>query len=304
MSPHRDQSKLIVFCGKGGVGKTTISLAFALAQADRGRKVVVVTSHPLQELALSISLDGLKERYERAAANLFVTYLSPLEILKQRVLETIPSAMLGKAVTSSRIYKSLMEVAPGLKEIAFLGRLTQMARERSQGRDAPRFDLLVWDAPATGHFLQTLKVSRNFHDYLPGPLSALGADLADFFSDSDRLALFAVTILEEMAVEETHDLCRSLLDDVDVQPSGIICNMVSPWTSAHRLAAEGWEPESPPESLRPLWDRFRIERLLAERLANLSSSELRMVERVAESEPAVDFLFAISRQLAGLGGLD
>jgi cellulose biosynthesis protein BcsQ len=304
MSPHRDQSKLIVFCGKGGVGKTTISLAFALAQADRGRKVVVVTSHPLQELALSISLDGLKERYERAATNLFVTCLSPQEILKQRVLETIPSAMLGKAVTSSRIYKSLMEVAPGLKEIAFLGRLTQMARERSQGRDAPRFDLLVWDAPATGHFLQTLKVSRNFHAYLPGPLSALGADLADFFSDSNRLALFAVTILEEMAVEETHDLYRSLLDDVDVQPSGIICNMVSPWISAHRLAAEGREPERPPESVRPLWDRFRMERLFAERLASLSSSELRMVERVAESEPDVDFLFAISRQLASLGGLD
>jgi hypothetical protein len=58
------------------------------------------------------------------------------------------------------------------------------------------------------------------------------------------------------------------------------------------------------ESLRPLWDRFRVERLFAERLATLSSSELRMVERVAESEPAVDFLFAISRQLASLGGLD
>lgn len=304
MSPHQDQSKLIVFCGKGGVGKTTVSLAFALAQADRGRKVVVVTSHPLQELALSISLDGLKERSERAAANLFVTYLDPQEILKQRVLETIPSAMLGKAVTSSRIYKSLMEVAPGLKEIAFLGRLTQMARERSQGRDAPRFDLLVWDAPATGHFLQTLKVSRNFHAYLPGPLSALGADLADFFSDPSRLALFAVTVLEEMAVEETHDLYRSLLDDLDVHPSGIICNMVSPWISAHRLTAEGREPERPPESLRLLWDRFRMERLFAERLATLSPGELCMVERVPESEPTVDFLFPISRQVASLGGLD
>ncbi|HXI41657.1 MAG TPA: ArsA-related P-loop ATPase [Bryobacteraceae bacterium] len=304
MSSHRDQSKLIVFCGKGGVGKTTISLAFALSQADRGRKVVVVTSHPLKELALSISLDGLKEQHHRAAANLFVTYLSPQEILKQRVLETIPSAMLGRAVTSSRIYKSLIEVAPGLKEIAFLGRLTQMARERSQGEDAPRFDLLVWDAPATGHFLQTLKVSRNFHAYLPGPLSALGADLADFFSDSSRLALFAITILEEMAVEETHDLYRSLIQEVEVQPSGLICNMVSPWISAHRLAADGTEPGQPSESLRLLWDRFRVERLFVERLATLASGELRMVERVPESEATVSFLFEISRQLASLGGLD
>lgn len=304
MNPRQDQSKLIVFCGKGGVGKTTISLAFALSQANRGRRVVVVTSHPLRELALSVSLDGLKEDHERAAANLFVTYLSPQEILKQRVLETIPSAMLGRTVTSSRIYNSLIEVAPGLKEIAFLGRLTQMARERSQDRDAPRFDLLVWDAPATGHFLQTLKVSRNFHAYLPGPLSALGADLADFFSDSSRLVLFAITILEEMAVEETHDLYRSLIQEVDVQPSGLICNMVSPWISAHRLAADGTEPGRPPESLRLLWERFRVERLFVERLATLASGELRMVERVPESEANVNFLFEISRQLASLGGLD
>jgi anion-transporting ArsA/GET3 family ATPase len=304
MSSHQDQSKLIIFCGKGGVGKTTISLAFALSQADRGRKVVVVTSHPLKELALSISLDGLKEQHERAAANLFVTYLSPQEILKQRVLETMPSAMLGRAVTSSRIYRSLIEVAPGLKEIAFLGRLTQMARERSQGEDAPRFDLLVWDAPATGHFLQTLKVSRNFRAYLPGPLSILGTDLADFFSDSTGLALFAVTILEEMAVEETHDLYKSLIDEVDVHPSGLICNMVSPWISAHRLAADGLDSGRPSESLRLLWDRFRVERLFLERLAALGSDKLHLVERIPESEPSVNFLFAISRQLASLGGLN
>ena len=304
MSPHPNQSKLIVFCGKGGVGKTTVSLAFALSQADRGRRVVVVTSHPLQELALTISLDGLKERSQTAAANLFVTYLSPQEILKQRFLETIPSGMLGKAVTSSKIYKSLIEVAPGLKEIAFLGRLTQMARERSQGGDAPRFDLLVWDAPATGHFLQTLKVSRNFHAFLPGPLSALGADLADFFSDSSRLALFAVTILEEMAVEETHDLYKSLIGEVDVHPSGLICNMVSPWISSHQGGADELDPDMAPESLRPLWDRFRMERLFSERLASLAPGELCMVERVPESEPSVNFLFAISRQLASLGGLD
>jgi len=304
MSLHQDQSKLIVFCGKGGVGKTTISLAFALSQANRGRKVVVVTSHPLKELALSISLDGLKEQHERAAANLFVTYLSPQDILQQRVLETIPSALLGRAVTSSRIYKSLIEVAPGLKEIAFLNRLTQMARERTQGGDAPKFDLLVWDAPATGHFLQTLKVSRNFHAYLPGPLSALGADLADFFSDASRLVLFAITILEEMAVEETHDLCGSLIHDVEVQPAGIICNMVSPWIAAHRLAADGQEPGRPPESLRLLWDRFRVERSFLERLATPASGEMRMVERIPESEPSVNFLFEISRQLASLGGLD
>ena len=52
---------LTVFCGKGGVGKTSLSLAFGLLSAQAGRSTLVVTSHPIEELALSLSLDGLEE---------------------------------------------------------------------------------------------------------------------------------------------------------------------------------------------------------------------------------------------------
>lgn len=301
MSPSERGSKLVVFCGKGGVGKTTLSMAFALMQAESGRRVVVVTSHPLKELALSISLAGLKKQHPESAQNLFIIYLNPQEILNEKLGQAIPSVFLRKAVLASRIYKSLIEVAPGLKEIAFLSRLTQLARGQAHDANAPEFDLLVWDAPATGHFLQTLKVSRNFPAYLSGPLAALGTDIADFFSQPDNLLLYTVTTFDDMAVDETGELYASLINDIRIHPSGIIGNMASPWLAA-RAKSDGMHQDRPPESLQLLWDRFQVEHTHFERLAELKPPQFLVVERVAETEPSTEFLFGISRRLHCVGG--
>jgi arsenite-transporting ATPase len=74
-------ARLVIFCGKGGVGKTTLSLAAGLQHAMQGHKVLVVSSHPLSELALSVSLEGLSTRFPEAAPNLFVLYIDPRDLI-------------------------------------------------------------------------------------------------------------------------------------------------------------------------------------------------------------------------------
>ena len=76
---------VLFFGGKGGVGKTTLALAYALRRAAAGRKSVVVSSHPLPELAVAVSLDGLGARFPEAARNLFVVHLDPKELLADLV---------------------------------------------------------------------------------------------------------------------------------------------------------------------------------------------------------------------------
>ena len=66
--------------------------------------------------------------------------------------------MVAEAILNSSIFKNLVEVAPGLKEFYFLARLQQLAERKAAaaGAGGPDYELLIWDAPASGHFLTTL----------------------------------------------------------------------------------------------------------------------------------------------------
>jgi anion-transporting ArsA/GET3 family ATPase len=294
--------KVTVFCGKGGVGKTTLSLAFAFWNAVRNRKTVVVTSHPLTELAVSISLHGLKESYPAAAANMFIIHIDPREILSARVRQQIPSEFLSRAVLSSSIYSNLIEVAPGLKELAFLARLKQLAEARTQGGSEGDFDVLVWDAPSTGHFLQTMKVSREFHTYLTGPFSLSGGDLTRFFSDPGNITAIPVTILEEMAVQETIELWQKLDREFLIRPSAVVCNLSSPALPVSdeefRQLCSRFASDAPgAASMTVILDRHAAERELFHKLKRSVEGPFCFVRRTARWSSDLDLLSNLSDQL-------
>jgi anion-transporting ArsA/GET3 family ATPase len=228
------QSRIVVVCGKGGVGKTTISLALGLKHANEGRRVVIVSSHPVPELAIAVSLEGIATRFPAAARNLFVVHLDPRELLQQVVEENFPVQMVAQAILHSSIFKNLVEIAPGLKEFYFLARLQQLAERKATaaGADGPDYELLIWDAPASGHFLGTLRSARAFEKYLTGPLASMGAELDRFLSNSDNIRVLAVTPLEEMAIAETIEMTDSLFQDFRLRCTALILNMVSPLLTA------------------------------------------------------------------------
>src|ERR1700692_4894941 len=98
-----DPARLVIFCGKGGVGKTTLSLAAGLKHAMNGRRVLVVSSHPLAELALAVSLEGLSTRFPAAAANLFVLYIDPRDLITGAVYEHFPASAMAQKILNSSI---------------------------------------------------------------------------------------------------------------------------------------------------------------------------------------------------------
>ena len=288
------QSKIIIFCGKGGVGKTTLSLAMALRSADSGKRVVVVSSHPLTELAVAVSLSGMADSFPVAARNLFVVHLDPKELLADVVRQNFPSQWVADAVLNSKIYQSLIEVAPGLKEFQFLVRLQQLAERK--GATAPDYDLLLWDAPASGHFLSTLHAARNFETFLSGPLASAGADLARFFSGAANITLLPITTLEEMAIEETIEMCAKLEAEFALKASAVLLNLVSPLATASEADIDALKSEADP-ALHFALERGIIERERAAYVREKIPAAQVAVERASGWSSDLDLLAQLGRSL-------
>lgn len=294
------QSRIVVVCGKGGVGKTTLSLALGLKHANEGRRVVIVSSHPVPELAIAVSLEGIATRFPAAARNLFVVHLDPRELLQKVVEENFPVQMVAQAILNSSIFKNLVEIAPGLKEFYFLARLQQLAERRATaaGADGPDYELLIWDAPASGHFLSTLRSARAFEKYLTGPLASMGAEMDRFFSNSDNMRVLAVTPLEEMAIAETTEMTEALFQDFRLRCTALILNMVSPLVTASEKDAKSLKvtPESSP-AFRFAVDRGTLERERAGELSTQITAPQIAIPRIREWSGDLDLLGKVGEWL-------
>jgi anion-transporting ArsA/GET3 family ATPase len=288
--------ELVVFCGKGGVGKSTLAVGTALALARAERRVLVVSSHPIEELALSLSLHGLEERDAAVASRFYVVHVDPLQVLESLVRSRVHPGRLADLLLGSRVYQSFVRVVPALKEFAFLWKLHELARVPPAGAKLP-FEFLIWDAPATGHFLETLRASVNFESFFVGPLAEQGAAISEFFRTA-RLEIFPVCVAEEMSVDETFELIDSLRG-LAISPSAVACNLLSPVLGFRETGV------SIPQTWGALGafveERSREEQHQFERLQGSARCTVIPVHRVTRDEADLDFLLRIAAEVASNG---
>ncbi len=165
--------------------------------------------------------------------------------------------------------------------------------------------MIVWDAPASGHFLQTLRVARNFEQFFSGPLASQGRQIRDFI---ERASPFVVPVCvpEEMSVDETLELEQGL-EELGMNAGVAICNLVSPELVC--LANEG--PVAGSEALpdyRGLgeWGRFARSQVAAERaqhsrIREALSCPVLALERRPRQFADLAFLGGLAEELSGAG---
>ncbi len=149
----------IVLClGPGGVGKTTVSAAVAMAMASRGQRVVVLTIDPARRLADALGLpqdeaDSLGNEPANVgdfgSGELWATMLDPADTFEQVVRSEASSAEQAERILGNRLFKNLAHSLSGTNEYMAVERLHQLHQD-------DRFDVVVVDTPPSRHAVDFL----------------------------------------------------------------------------------------------------------------------------------------------------
>jgi anion-transporting ArsA/GET3 family ATPase len=218
--------RVVVLSGKGGTGKSVVGAALALAARDRGKRVLLVEIDASLEAARYLGGTNPGPGAAEVLPGLFTVNLDPAAVMAEYVKHTVKVEALARRVLDSPIYQRFFAAAPGLPELMLLGRILVFEEEREGWPRRPRYDLIVVDAPATGHGLAFLKVPLAASRAVPvGPVGSNARRILELLRDAKRTALVLVAIPEEMAVVEAIEFHRLAVDEVGIRPAAAVLNL-------------------------------------------------------------------------------
>jgi len=251
--------QLLVVTGKGGVGKTAVSAVLGRAFAARGRRVLVVEVDPRENLHQMLGVPPTGGQILPAGPRLWVQNLKPRQVLDAIVRERMKIDLLANRVLASPIYHHFADGAPGLTELAILGHALRLVRGIE--KKAPEIDMVVLDAPATGHGVRLLASPLLVSDVIRnGPFAEMAGELAALIADPERCGIVAVTLPEEMPVQEVLEMREALRGQVGKDPEALVINGLYP--PAPEAPAMPSAPASALEmgssELVSLWRRRRL----------------------------------------------
>lgn len=222
------QRELLVVTGKGGVGKTTLASALGLLASERGLRTIVVE---VGEQARLPALFGVPAAAPGVEIELHGS-LSSLTIDLDRALlewlQALGGRVSGRVLASSSTFQYFAAAAPGARELISMVKIHELTRAR-RGRGRPGYDLVVLDAPATGHALGMLASPATFGRIARvGPIAAQTERVRTQLSDPARSGYFAVTQATEMAITETIELRQRLREQLGRELDAVVVNGVLP----------------------------------------------------------------------------
>jgi len=219
------ERRLVVLTGKGGVGKSVVGSALALAARARGKRVLLVEVGAPLEASRRLGGKHSRGREVEAQPGLFTLNLDPHAAMDEYVRHVVKIDLIARRILANPVYERFFAAAPGLKELMVLGKIMVLEEARRRLSREPLYDMIVVDAPATGHGLAYLKVPLAATRAIPvGPIGHNARRILELLRDPERTALVIVAAPEEMAVVEAVELYRAAEAEVGVVPQAVVLN--------------------------------------------------------------------------------
>lgn len=225
--PDLDRRLLFVM-GKGGVGKTTVTAALALVAASRGKRVLVCEVNTSERISPLLGARPVGAEIGPVAPGIDAVVVRPQEAMRQYALMQLRYRAIYKAVFENRFVSRFLRFIPSLPELVMLGKILHHVREA-------RWDLVLVDAPATGHGITFLRVPKALLDTVPpGAMRDDALWMQGLLVDPAVTAVEIVSLPEELPVNETIELATEVRQTLGMQPGSVFLNRA--WS--HRFEAE------------------------------------------------------------------
>ncbi len=216
-----------IVTGKGGVGKSVVACAIALAEAKKGKRVLLAEAQGRDQATALLGAKPVGFEMREVLENLFIVDINPQDAIREYALLMVRFESIYKAVFRNRFVHHFLRMIPSLGEMVTLGKLWY--HEQEQISDRNRFDVIILDAPATGHALSMLRTPISVERVVPpGAMRENAKIIRELICDPKRTCLHIVTLPEEMPVNEAKELHRVCTEEFNISCGTTFINQAIP----------------------------------------------------------------------------
>ena len=217
----------MVVSGKGGVGRTTVAATLARAAAASGKRVLLAAAAATDRLGRMFGQSQpLGPSITALAPGIEGVNITPASSLHEYGVKVLRSELITRAVFENRAVRGLLGAIPGLDAYALLGKAWWHTTETKEGR--PRYDLVVFDGPATGHAALMLRIPQAILNVMPkGPLAGDARAIIELLRDPARAALVIVTLAEDLPAREASELAAQARGPLAIPLGPLVVNALA-----------------------------------------------------------------------------
>jgi anion-transporting ArsA/GET3 family ATPase len=221
--------RLVFVTGKGGVGKTTVAAALGLVAARAGKRTIVCEVAHQERMSGVFRREGVGYSETRLGRGLYAMSIDPQQSMEEYLRTQIKPSPLYSVLFDNRLFQYFAAATPGMRELVTIGKVWELAQFERRNPEAAPYDLVIVDAPSTGHGLGFLRTPRTFRDAARvGPISRQAGKIDAFITDPASTGVVAVALPEEMPVNEAVDFERGLQHELGMELDAVVVNALYP----------------------------------------------------------------------------